>query len=1045
RHHSISQPFDQLGSKTQRPAQNTKDRIRRCQWRFLNEMISRRLALLFWVSFVHLAGIYLFTRGFLLTRLSLSEHTHCTAQKCTLPSTHKRAVLLIMDALRFDFVTPDPPSPASLYHHNVLTLPRELTASHPKNSFLFNAYADPPTTTLQRIKGLTTGSLPTFVDIGNNFGGSSIAEDSILKQLLLAGRKAAFMGDDTWMSVFPDSFQPNMTFPYDSFNVEDLHTVDEGVIKHLFPLLENPSKPFDFLIGHFLGVDHVGHRVGPDHPSMKAKLNQMNDVLKRVVDLLDDDTLLVVLGDHGMDRSGDHGGDGVLETSSALWVYSKGPALSQSHVPPPSGLLRYTTFPGTSVPHRAIQQIDILPSLSLLLGLPIPYNNLGTVIPELFWRDRKGTDLVRALELNTAQIKTYLDTYRSSPSGGELDDSWQALQSAWAATEALSSTGEVKLITLSNYNRVALAACRAMWAQFNPLLMALGLSVLGIGLLATWAIYTGFSSSKSNWHSWLGVQLPRALRGIAGGVVIGFVAYLLLASYLPGMDALDCILFAAPLLSSLVLIISSPPPITVQALWSTLVLLILHALGFFSNSFTFWEDRIVPFLLVSSIVPSVLTGFTAPVSRLRYRIIGFSVLFAVCVRLMSISTVCREEQHPYCHVTFYASSSLPAPPFIVLVLSGPVTLALPWAIERFMRITRSDVGVARSFLPVILRPALVAGMLFWVVEWADSAGIVDHRWAPILRLGRTWMARLAFGIALSGGALWWLVPLCLDIEIKDAQPGKKRQVNVIGYANAFGSPYFIFWSIFLSIVYTTTQLTGQLVLALATIALLAYLEVLDSVRDVRSIETAFATATPSALLNADASTATSPPIRFADIVPVALLGIQAFYGTGHQSTISSIQWKSAFLITPTLAYPFAPITVVLNSVGPLFLMALAAPLVALWNRAPLPTLTPPPPESEKSGSEDIVEPDDQVKRESTLAALGFMAYFATLLLGTAVSAAILRRHLMVWKVFAPRFMAGVLGVLVADAGVLLGVGVGVERITFRVARMFGRKPTEAVQ
>jgi phosphatidylinositol glycan class O len=153
-------------------------------------MISKRLILLFWVFFIHLAGIYLFTRGFLLTRLSLPEHTTCAKpESCTLPPTHKRAVFLIIDALRFDFISPDPPSPASPFHHNILTLPRELTKSRPKHSFIYNAYADPPTTTMQRIKGLTTGSLPTFVDIGNNFGGSSIEEDSILKQLRLAGKK----------------------------------------------------------------------------------------------------------------------------------------------------------------------------------------------------------------------------------------------------------------------------------------------------------------------------------------------------------------------------------------------------------------------------------------------------------------------------------------------------------------------------------------------------------------------------------------------------------------------------------------------------------------------------------------------------------------------------------------------------------------------------------------------------------------------------------------------------------------------------------------
>src|SRR5271154_6373416 len=120
--------------------------------------------------------------------------------------------------------------------------------------------------------------------------------------------KIGLLGDDTWFKLFPDSFRPNMTFPFESFNVEDLHTVDDGVISHLFPLLEDKSKPFDFLIGHFLGVDHVGHRVGLDHPSMKNKMEQMNSVLTRVVNLLDNDTLLILLGDHGVDESGDHGG-----------------------------------------------------------------------------------------------------------------------------------------------------------------------------------------------------------------------------------------------------------------------------------------------------------------------------------------------------------------------------------------------------------------------------------------------------------------------------------------------------------------------------------------------------------------------------------------------------------------------------------------------------------------------------------------------------------------------------------------------------------------
>lgn len=836
------------------------------------------------------------------------------------------------------------------------------------------------------------------------------------------------MGDDTWMSVFPDTF--DIKFPYDSFNVEDLHTVDEGVIEHIFPLLD---EPFDFLIGHFLGVDHVGHRVGPDHPSMKAKLQQMDDVLRRVVEKMDKDTLLVVLGDHGMDVSGDHGGDGDLETSSGMWIYSKGPELTETKPGVPDGLLQYRTFPGAQARHRSIQQIDIVPTISLLLGLPIPFNNLGAVIPELFWR---GNLLETALQINAGQIMSYLNRYRSSPSGGELDDSWNNLQAAWSATLNSTLKGDSKLVTLMNFNRVALAACRSMWAQFNPLLMGLGLSLLSISLCATWSIYSGFSGVKGDSSIWLRDRIALSVQFALFGTFLGAAVYFILKTQIPGTGLFDCALFSAFSASSISFILSSPPKITLQALRLTPFILIMHSVSFLSNSFTFWEDRVVPFLLITSIVPYFLVGLAAPNKRLRRRILGFSILCAICVRLISISTVCREEQQPYCHVTFFSSSSLPSPPLLILYLGLPVAASLPFIIARFLRVTKSNNGVAEYFLPLILTPALCAGPLYWIIEWADSASVFGEEFSGALRLGRTLVARTAFGwITVGGGVLWWLVPLCLNFEVK--KEGGKEQMQVLGFANAFGAPYLIFWTIPLCLVYISTQLTGQLVLALATIALLSFLEVVDSVRDVKAVESAFTSASPSAVLDANVTSTFSPPVQFADVTPIALLGLLTFYGTGHQSTISSLQWKSAFVLTPTANYTFSAITVVLNSLGPIFLFSLAVPLVALWNRAPLAVGEKEKEKGSGMPKEQVgLAVDAQVQRDSALAGLAVMIYYSALLVGAAVSAAVLRRHLMVWKVFAPRFIAAVLELLAVDVAVLLGVGLGVGRVGMRVKRTF---------
>lgn len=160
---------------------------------FTSKYLRGTTGVLLLLFYLHGVGLWLFIRGFLLSRLSLSHVSSCDPiSSCTIPATHKKAVVLIIDALRFDFVSPEVPSPKSPHHHGILTLPAELTAEYPENSFIFNSYSDPPTTTLQRIKGITTGSLPTFVEMGSNFGGSEIEEDSIIRQLRRHGKKVCY-------------------------------------------------------------------------------------------------------------------------------------------------------------------------------------------------------------------------------------------------------------------------------------------------------------------------------------------------------------------------------------------------------------------------------------------------------------------------------------------------------------------------------------------------------------------------------------------------------------------------------------------------------------------------------------------------------------------------------------------------------------------------------------------------------------------------------------------------------------------------------------
>lgn len=66
-------------------------------------------------------------------------------------------------------------------------------------------------------EGLTTGSLPTFIDMSSNFASHAVEEDNIIDQLVRHGRRVVFAGDDTWTSLYPGSF--TQAFPQPSFQV----------------------------------------------------------------------------------------------------------------------------------------------------------------------------------------------------------------------------------------------------------------------------------------------------------------------------------------------------------------------------------------------------------------------------------------------------------------------------------------------------------------------------------------------------------------------------------------------------------------------------------------------------------------------------------------------------------------------------------------------------------------------------------------------------------------------------------------------------------
>ncbi|KAL8453901.1 hypothetical protein Emed_000612 [Eimeria media] len=315
--------------------------------------------------------------------------------------------------------------------------------NHLTRLYLFEA--DSPTATTQRLTGLATGSMPSFFSVRETFSASPVTVDSLLMQLKAARKTTIAIGDDTWEKCFGHLL--SRTHPFPSLNIYDLHTVDDGV-KAEMPK-EFAKSDWSFLVGHALGVDHVGHGDVLDSEFMWKKLLEVNEMLKNTIKMIlkereDTDaaatraqTLFLFFGDHGMTEAGAHGGGSSEEHHPCRFIPLKVSLRASLFEQIDAGLLSFSTLPAYLTPRaaqelspatrlfdsrlptylqnhgalsdshgrrrvssdvntpsssptpnlgygsRRVRQVGLAPTLSLLMGLPVPFNSMGQIIADL--------------------------------------------------------------------------------------------------------------------------------------------------------------------------------------------------------------------------------------------------------------------------------------------------------------------------------------------------------------------------------------------------------------------------------------------------------------------------------------------------------------------------------------------------------------------------------------------------------------------------------------------------------------------------------------
>jgi phosphatidylinositol glycan class O len=960
---------------------------------------SAPLALIVVLCCLRWLGIVLFGSGFFLTRSALTTRNSCSGNStgepidaqsyrpslfasseeiCIYPKQFDRVVILVVDALRYDFVRAPPSADSSdddvtqhRFYRGHLPVLSSVLAEQPHHSMLFRFEADAPTVTMQRLKALMTGSLPTFVDVADNYGADAVPEDNLVRQLVAHNRSAVFVGDDTWHGLYGSLF--TRSTPHPSFNVKDLHSNDKVVMD----VVERELKRDDWhlLIGHLLGVDHVGHRYGPNHIEMQHKLNSYNEFFAQTIAALDDNTLLLIFGDHGMTEGGDHGGASDDERMAAMFVYSR-------------RRLRFDIVYGMTDDDADdsaswhVQQIDLVPTLALLLDVPIPFGNLGQIIPEFFVHAHKVSrievgetswqTLNGAYSTNAGQLWHYLTRYQELSGGTfpesrltELGDLYATATSLFYAARSPEEQQHVAAL-YKQFLDEALAMCRRLWSTFDLPQMTIG-SLLCVGGVVVAVMLAFFVTLQAATEVPLlapeavGESMLLTYWGLDGalGLALGVVLMLLFTTTVNWrvlVGVIGLLMVVGTIARLLITTAWARVPwrsALMPGAWLVLLLCALRGAGQFSNSFIEADVDVLAFFVTTLVLALVANGVRWQVNAAALVAAG---LCLAIVRVMRVGAT-RFYKHDVTALDVGAVRAL------VLALL-PIALLAPLGALLFVR----SQSVALSFAHPLaassraLQQMWTSGGLAARIVLVQPALLLVH---AMLLLTNTapqlwWPLRVAMPQLLYASSGLALLALARDGGDERASP-TERLVRALA-------------TLLLLLANVYILLLGPLTAYVVVLALVVAPLLLRIVLDARGVDD-YASAALS----------------------FCLFGNLLFFATGHAYSFAELHVAAAFVGFEEVRWTSAFVLVLVNTFGSHIAPLLALPLVLTR----------------------VARRADLVYEQMQGALLAVHAFYAIQSCLTMLFVYRERRHLMVWRVFAPKFVFDAAAAIVVDIAALL--------------------------
>ncbi|EAR98197.2 type I phosphodiesterase/nucleotide pyrophosphatase (macronuclear) [Tetrahymena thermophila SB210] len=288
----------------------------------------------------------------------------------------------------------------------------------PNSTVLLKGFAHPPTYTSTRIKAIVQGNIPTYDQLKSNLGSKEIKSDNIFRQAKINNpfigqkrEKAVCYATHSLHDLYPNIFDRSHFVGEVNFYEKLQSDMDQ------YQYISKEQLEYDdwsTMLLHFEAIDGFSHLQRTYDNAVVSAIKSVNELVKNIIDNVrnskkNTDQVILAVSDHGLNfkKYGRHGGYTLEESNSFIYGYSKTEFITKQKKDIGQEMDREFLI-GTDT-----FQINITPTYCMILGIPIPFNNIAMIQPDFFLDKPFVDDFVIANNFYT-NFRQVLDSFQNT-------------------------------------------------------------------------------------------------------------------------------------------------------------------------------------------------------------------------------------------------------------------------------------------------------------------------------------------------------------------------------------------------------------------------------------------------------------------------------------------------------------------------------------------------------------------------------------------------------------------------------------------------------